>query len=935
VRYSFEASALETPVVKGQEFGELIDALQKRHVFRVAASYAIVAFVILQLAEIVFPAFELADAAIRSLVISAIGGFPLTLGLAWFVEGKLRSAADDGESILPRSAEAGIILTVLTVATGIGFLTTYEPGRGTTGSDGPSIAVMPFVDLSADGRFEYFGDGMAEELLNMLSRVDGLHVAARTSSFAFKGQNQDIRDIGRELSVGTVLEGSVRGAGDTVRITAQLIDVETGFHIWSETYDREWADVFAVQDEISSHIVAALRSRLLDEGIDDAPAIEAPTRTAGTEDSVAYQSVLQGRFQLQQRTAESIEAALGLFQQAVDEDPEYVAAYAGLADAYVLSNAYGNLTLDQALPKATLAVAEALRRDDQRADVYASLGLIRMTENRQDEAEQLFVQAIQLDPSYAMAHMWRGNNLNNQQRFDEALESYREAYELDPYSKPVNINMVNMLQQFGLYDELPEHLNKLIRLDVDRRAAWMELLAGIRSQRGEVARAIHDYRSLLAEFPDDVDAMAELARNLMILGDMESAEVWVQRAERISAQDPSSQQARVQLLVARGDLATLHRTLEAQLARDGLQGNPQSLPLLIITDAAIGDQAHASEHMTALRAAVGGEFTVTRGANTELLSIVGSWLASQDDPAEGLRIAQATLETFAEQRLLFDGYLSSGELIAEVRAYLALGRDDGALGSMRAAIDAGWRDLWVLGLDPGLSRLFASGEGVALRARIESELTAERSKLAAVSLAAYTEPERPVPASIPRASYVDLVGYYQPISNANNMLQIYEQDGQLLAKNMDETLPLHIWPAAADRFFAEERNDRFQVFRDAVTGEITHLIRTRSGQNERLRRVEYQRPEVISLHPTLVDRYLGDFQFDNFLMSISRDGGQLYVQQDGQARVEIYPKSDTEFFLDVASIELRFRIDRDGTVDDLILAAEGGVELEGQRVEQE
>jgi len=917
-------------MLRGQQLGQIVDELQKRHVLRVAASYAIVAFVLLQLAEIVFPAFELTEGAIRSLVISAIGGFPLTLILAWVVEGQLRSDADDGESILPRSAEAGIILTVLTVAIGIGFLATYDSGPGRAGSDGPSIAVMPFVDLSQDGRFEYFGDGIAEELMNMLSRVEGLQVAARTSSFAFKGQNQDIRNIGRELSVGTVLEGSVRGSGDTVRITAQLIDVETGYHIWSETYDREWADVFAIQDEISTAIVAALRPKLLQEG---APVAAAPVHTTGTEDSAAYQLVLQGRFQLQQRTAESVQAALELFQQAVAEDPEYIAAYAGLADAYLLSSSYGNMTLDAALPKATLAVAEALRRDDQRAEVYASLGLIRSTENRTREAEQLFLQAIQLDPTYAMAHMWRGNNQRAQLHFDDALESYRRAYELDPFSKPVNSNMISALLEMGLYEDVPAHIEKMLRLDPERRVGWMETLARIRFEQGQVARAIHDYRRVLSEFPDDVDAMGALSGSLLALDEVDRAQDWVERAERISPRDYSVLQARARLQIARREFTGLHRALETELAQEGLLGDPMVLPTLISVDIAVGDQTHARQHLDALRAASGGSFSVSRGGNLEGLSMVASALAALGEATEARVVAQGLLDALDELRLLYGGYINIQNQLVEARAYAALGREDEARAALAAAVDAGWRDLWLLNLDRVLARLIETGDGPALRTRIDDAVTIERSKLDAATLAAYVEPTRPTPASVPRAVYQDLIGYYEPINNTQNKLHIYEEGGALYAKSMADTRPLQLWPASANRFFADDRNDVYQVFRDDQTNEITHLILTRSGRIERLRRVQYERPQVVSLHPTLVARYLGSFQFENFQLTISEEQGQMYLQQDGQARVEIFPKSDTEFFLDVASIELRFEIARDGSVDELAVIADGGVELLGQRVE--
>lgn len=295
-----------------------------------------------------------------------------------------------------------------------------------------SVAVLPFADLSSDGSQEYFGDGLAEELLNVLTRVPGLKVAARTSAFAFKGRNLDVRQIGDTLNVETVLEGSVRKSGDRVRVTAQLVNVSDGFHLWSETYDREFTDILSIQDEISRSIVEALKGTLSGEA-------EAGLAKSATQNVDAYNDYLRGRHFWNRRTVANFDSAVHYFNRAVLLDPEYARAYAGLAETLVLMPEYGGPSIQEVLPYAKAATERALALDPDLAEAYVASGYRKaLFEWDWKGAERDYQKAIELDPGYATAHQWYAELLAITRRWDEAVVEALRAYELDPLAPAPN-----------------------------------------------------------------------------------------------------------------------------------------------------------------------------------------------------------------------------------------------------------------------------------------------------------------------------------------------------------------------------------------------------------------------------------------------------------------------------------------------------------------
>jgi TolB-like protein len=409
--------------------------LKERRVVGAVAAYAAVAFVLLQLSEIIFPAFGIGPSAVRLLVGALLAGFPLVLAFSWVYDltrkGLTRTRSRHGAPVsLPMPVvTAGVVLS----AAGLGLVGWWAV-RGAQLGGAPaaaqsSIAVLPFVDMSERGDQGYLGDGLAEEILNVLAGIDGLHVAARTSAFALRESAQDIRDVGTQLGVATVLEGSVRRDDRRVRITAQLIDATTGYHLWSNTYDREVEDMFAVQDEIAGAIVSALLGQL------DVPTGIGSRHVAPPEARDAY---WQGRAQWNRRDAAGVPGALRLFERALTVDPEFAEAYAGLADAYALMpQVVPGIDPAVAFARAEGAAKKALELDPDLAEAHASLGLVLALTGDRAGALTSLDKALALNPSHAAALHWRGNVLAESGQLASASADLAGAAKLDPLSPAI------------------------------------------------------------------------------------------------------------------------------------------------------------------------------------------------------------------------------------------------------------------------------------------------------------------------------------------------------------------------------------------------------------------------------------------------------------------------------------------------------------------
>jgi len=330
-----------------------------------------------------------------------------------------------------------------------------------------SIAVLPFVDMSPQKDQEYFCDGLAEELINALTHIKTLRVAARTSAFSFKGEKYDVREIGDKLNVDTVLEGSIRKAGERLRITAQLVSVADGYHLWSEKYDRNMEDIFAIQDEISLAIVDKLKIELL--GDEAALLVK-----RGTEDLEAYDLYIKGRFFWEQR-GEGLGKAIEYFGRALARDPNYAQAYAGLADSYNLLAFYGFMPSRDAFPVARENALKALEIDSTIAEAHTSLGWIHQFYDWDlSAAENEFKRAIELNPSYAPTHYWYSTTLLFTDQGDEALCENERAIEVDPLSVQANTQYGWNLLGLREYDRAIAQLKRVLELNPDYALAhWL------------------------------------------------------------------------------------------------------------------------------------------------------------------------------------------------------------------------------------------------------------------------------------------------------------------------------------------------------------------------------------------------------------------------------------------------------------------------------
>ncbi len=489
---------------------------------------------------------------------------------------------------------AAALLAILAGALVVLYSARARPGPAPAAAARPvsadSVAVMPFVNLSA-GENEYFADGMTEELINALARVEGLRVPGRTSVYALKDAGLTVGEIGQRLGVSTILEGSVRIADDRMRVTAQLINVADEFQIWSETYDRTMEDIFAIQEGISRAIVENLRVRLVRQPGE-------PLVRPATGNLEAYNLYLQGRHFWNRRTADALEKSIDLFARSAQTDPNFALAFAGLADAYVLLPERSDIPANEAFPRAKEAALKALELDDELAEAHTSLGqVMRLYDKNFDAAEQEFRRAIALDPGYATGHHWLGMNLFFELgRRDEGLGHLERAEQLDPLSGVIKFSLGGVLRAQGHLDRAIQKLTELRDLDPAypvynllssayfQKRHFPESVEALRQKRardglsmddwisltgtlhlaGEHAEELKEARQAREENPGSWHALYMEARSEIAMG--RNGDVW--RLVREGADLPTSFSAGPQLLALAEELRVHgHRKDAAEMAR--------------------------------------------------------------------------------------------------------------------------------------------------------------------------------------------------------------------------------------------------------------------------------------------------------------------------------------------------------------------------------
>jgi len=467
----------------------MLEELKRRHVFRVALAYVVVSWLVMQVADVILNNIEAPDWVFKVILLMLGIGFVLTLVLSWAFEvrpenHKLKGEVDRNRPITPPKGRKlnRIITAAIVVAVGYfafdALTAKTSPGNDEIESVSLSIAVLPFVNISPDPDQEYFSDGVSEEILNVLAKIPELQVAARSSAFQFKGQNRNIVEIGQLLNVGNVLEGSVRKVGNRVRITAQLIEIQDGFHIWSDTFDRELTDIFAIQDEIAEAIATAMRTTLN---------LQAPPsgNLTGTTSLEAYEFFLQGIQKWHLREAATLREAERLFLASAEVDPGFAKAHAGLALTYSIMASYLQEPEGPYRLRTRRAAERALEIDPR--NVEALTALIGSTEDLQ-ESIRLFDQTISINPSFATAYQWHGSNLVRANRLEDAIRMYRRAFELDPRGRIIGNNLAGTLLANGQTDEALAVLGSMESFAPDYNEN-LEMEFVIRLIRGELEQA--------------------------------------------------------------------------------------------------------------------------------------------------------------------------------------------------------------------------------------------------------------------------------------------------------------------------------------------------------------------------------------------------------------------------------------------------------------
>ena len=458
----------------------LYEELKQRNVVRVGIAYVVIGWFLAQVAEFAFENFGAPDWVLKSVVVVLLLGLPLALFFAWVYEitpegVKKESEIDRSTSVAGKKGQMLNVIIAMSLVLAVVLLLTDRFTGGPdevqrTAADTAvstqdvtnSIAVLPFVNMSSDEEQEYFSDGITEEILNSLASIKELKVAGRTSSFAFKGQNDDLRRIGDALGVNHILEGSVRKSGEQVRITAQLVQVDNGFHVWSETYDRKLVDIFAIQDEIANEILRQLKTRLLGDAAKPAEA----RRT----DPVVYSLYLKAKQRIYTRIGSEIETAVEELDQAIQLDSQYAPAYAqrGIATILLSEEQYGDLPNLEANRRGKRFIDTALKIDPNHADAWSALGLYygKDTATLEDSIDAL-AKAIELNPNSIDASNWLQISLSQVGDLIGALEILEEMTNRDPLYRPAFTNAMQKFNSAGRPEKAEALLERMTAFDPD------------------------------------------------------------------------------------------------------------------------------------------------------------------------------------------------------------------------------------------------------------------------------------------------------------------------------------------------------------------------------------------------------------------------------------------------------------------------------------
>ena len=486
----------------GERLTRFFAELRRRRVFRVGAAYALVGWFLIQAADVIVEPLRLPEWIQPLLIMTVFLGFPVAILLAWAFD-----LTPGGVERTPLLRDDG---TPVEPATASGDTTFPHPAADR------SVAVLPFANLSESAENEYFSDGITDDLITHLSKIKDLRVISRTSVMRYKKGTASIRDIGRELGVALILDGSVRRAGSRVRVNAQLIDVRSDDHLWAEMYDRDLEDIFTIQLDVTSRIADSLHAHLSQEE-------ETGLARKPTVDMEAYDLFLKGRFHWNRRTEADLLRSVDYFKQAVQRDPHYSMALTGLADAYVTLGIYGAIAPADVMPLARGAAEQAFSFDESAAS-HVSRGSVRSFYEWDWKAAELdYRAAIEINPGYALAHQWYATNLLLPLgRFEEARKRLQRARELDPLSPSIQVSFGFLAYFEGRYREAIEEQQRLVASDPQFGMAHF-VIGSCYEQMGQYPEALAAFRKAVDLSGGSAETVAALGHSLALSGQADEA----------------------------------------------------------------------------------------------------------------------------------------------------------------------------------------------------------------------------------------------------------------------------------------------------------------------------------------------------------------------------------------------------------------------------
>jgi TolB-like protein/Tfp pilus assembly protein PilF len=711
-----------------------VSELRRRNVLRVATAYALSAWIIIEAGSVLLPTFGASERVFQGYVIVVIAGFIVAVILAWIYqvtpEGvKLDRDADPAAPVDRRSRQwmnyAIIALLVVALTVSLTFnVSNIEPGETPA-----SIAVLPFTSRSANPDNRIFADGIHDDLLTRLANVKALKVISRTSVMEYRDTTKNVREIGEELGVDSVLEGAVQRIGDTVRINLQLIDARTDEHIWAESYDHQLTmeNIFAVQSEISASVAEALQATL-------SPDERVRMAAVPTGDLRAYRLYKEAKNNLYQRQLATLRTARRQFEEAIALDPNYADAHAGLAESIMLLTInHQDITEREAMRLAQASLDRALELDPDQADAYAILGLMKATVWGQSrlgpenvEAEAAFRRAIALNPSHGSAYMWFASLRDSEERLDEAIELYQQAMELDPLARIPYSNLPMVYAKRGEHDAAMHLWMEAIRIHND----WPTVYEYVSTHLWGLGRLDESYawHAKAMELGADADLGSNMDIGILVdFGEFERA---IERLDRFSESRVLYEFAEALQNLIEGDYPAAASGF-SQIIEDNM------FPAKYVYEAAsnsallAGDLETAKKYALARSPTLGGDSAarVHRAATGDAVKLAYIYQREGREGQASLLLTE-TLDVIREVPRL--GTYGFG--IRDVQAYALLGRREDAIAAFREALDAGFRgsvffDGWPIEVDPYLDSIRNDPRFVDMLEELHDYLVAMRDRV--------------------------------------------------------------------------------------------------------------------------------------------------------------------------------------------------------------